>query len=240
MLLIRRASAMKLNSTVALTLVLLILMLGTGYVSAIWGFAIGHEALKGVTQPDARPTSKIKIRNNKSQQQGAVVMLKEEDILATVKARIEGTGKKLKPQKPELQNQNSTKQTSSQTKEAKEAESFQPGFPMSTKNAGVALEVLSARFSGGTLLLKVNFKNEGDKTVRFLSSFLDVTDDQGRALSANTEGLPWELPPNGKTFSATVSISTALLEDVQKLSMTVTDYPEQQLRLQIVDIPVKT
>jgi hypothetical protein len=68
---------------------------------------------------------------------------------------------------------------------------------------------------------------------------LDVTDDQGRALSANTEDLPWELPPNGKIFSGTVSISTALLDDVKKLSMTLTDYPEQQLQLQMLDIPVE-
>lgn len=239
MLLIKRASAMKLNSTVALTLVLLILMLGAGYVSALWGLAVGHEALNGVTQPDARPTNKIKIRKKKSQQREAVVMLKEQDILTNVKARIEGKGKNAKPEKPQPQNQLSSKQISSQTMQVANVEISQPGFPMINKNQGVTLEVLSARFSGGALKLKMNFKNEGDKTVRFLASFLDVTDDQGRALSANTEDLPWELPPNGKIFSGTVSISTALLDDVKKLSMTLTDYPEQQLRLQMLDIPVE-
>lgn len=236
MLLIKRASTMKLNSTVALTLVLLILMLGAGYGSAILGFTVGLEALKGVNQPDARPTNKIKLRKQKSGQQGAVVMLKEEDILTNVRARIEGKGKKVKPEKPSLENQNSTNQTSSQKQMATEIS--QPGFPMINKKQGVTLEVLSARFSGGALQMKVNFKNEGDKSVRFLSSFLDVTDERGRALSANTEGLPWELPPNGKIFSGTVSISTALLDDVKKLSMTLTDYPEQRLRLEMLDIPV--
>lgn len=236
MLLIKRASTMKLNSTVVLTLVLLILMLGAGYGSAILGFTVGLEALKGVNQPDARPTNKIKLRKQKSGQQGAVVMLKEQDILTNVRARIEGKGKKVKPEKPSLENQNSTNQTSSQKQMAMEI--FQPGFPLINKKQGVTLEVLSARFSGGALQMKVNFKNEGDKTVRFLSSFLDVTDERGRALSANTQGLPWELPPNGKIFSGTVSISTALLDDVKKLSMTLTDYPEQRLRLQMLDIPV--
>jgi hypothetical protein len=99
--------------------------------------------------------------------------------------------------------------------------------------------VVSAGYSGGALLIKVNLKNEGDRTVRFLYSFLDVTDDQGRALSANTEGLPTELTANGKTFSGTMSIPTALLDDVNKLSMTLTDYPDQKLRLQVSDIPVK-
>ncbi len=237
MLLIKRASTMKLNSTVALTLALLILMLGAGYGSAIWGFTVGMEALKGVNQPDARPTNKIKRGKHKSGQ-GAVVMLKEEDILTNVRATIEGKGKKVKPEKPLLDNQNRSKQTSSQTKQMTDEESPQPGFPLINKNQGVTLEVLSARFSGGALQLKVNFKNEGNRTVRFLSSFLDVTDDQGRALSANTEGLPWELPPNGKIFSGTVSISTVLLDNVNKLSMTLTDYPEQQIRLQMLEIPI--
>lgn len=236
MLLIKRASAMKLNSTVALTLLLLILMLGAGYMSALWGFTVGLEALKGVNQPDARPTNKIKLRKHKSQQQNPVVMLKEEDIITNVRARTEGKGKKVKPEKPQL-NEQSNKQ-SPQATLVTEVETPQVGFPRINKSQGVTLEVMSARFSGGSLRMKVNFKNEGDKTVRFLSSFLDVTDDRGRALSANTEGLPWELPPNGKIFSATVSISSALLDDVKKLSMTLTDYPEQKLRLQMSDIPV--
>lgn len=236
MLLIKRASAMKLNSTVALTLVLLILMLGAGYMSAIWGLTVGLEALKGVNQPDARPTNKIKLRKRNSQQQNPTVMLKEEDIITNVNARIEGKGKKAKPEKPQLEKQ-SSKQPSPATPVA-DVESLQPGFPLIHKTQGVTLEVRSARFSGGSLRLKVNFKNEGEKTVRFSSSFLDVADDRGRALSANTEGLPWELPPNGKIFSSTVSISSALLDDVKKVSMTLTDYPEQQLRLQMVDIPV--
>jgi hypothetical protein len=229
---------MKLNSTVTLTLVLLILMLGAGYMSAIWGLTIGLEALKGVNQPDARPTNKIKLRKRNSQQQNATVMLKEEDIITNVRARIEGKGKNVKPEKSQPQNQQSSKQTSPQNTQVA-AEIPQSGFPIINKNQGVTLELLSARFSGGALQLKVNFKNEGDRTVRFLSSFLDVTDDQGRALSVNTEGLPGELPPNGKMFSGTVSISTALLEDVKKLSMTLTDYPEQQLRLQMLNIPVQ-
>ncbi len=229
---------MKLNYTVTLTLALLTLMLGAGYTSGRWGFAVGHEALKGVTQPDARPTSKIKKRQPTSQQ-AAVVMLKEEDILNAVKARIEGKGKNAKPQKPQPGNKELS-QTPVETKTLVVKDVPQPGFPVTSQNQGVKLDVVSARYSGGALVLKVNFKNEGDKSVRFLYSFLDVTDDQGRALSANTDGLPTQLPANGKTFSGTMSIPTALLDDVNKLSMTLTDYPDQQLRLQVSNIPVKS
>ena len=228
---------MKLNSTLTLTLMLLAMMLGAGYISAVWGFTMGHEALKAVTQPDARPTSKIKIRKRTSQQQAPVVMLKEEDILTTVKARIEGMGK-VKPEKRlEPDKQGNLQQAPAQNTLTA---ALQPGFPITSRDQGVTLEVLSARYSGGALLLKVNFKNESSKVVRFLYSFLDVTDDQGRTLSASTENLPGELPPDGKTFSGTVRIPTFLLDDVKKLSLKLTDYPDQKLQLQTSNIPVKS
>lgn len=231
---------MKLNSTVALTLVLLTLMLGAGFTSGIWGFTVGVQALKSVTQPDVRPISSIKLRKRTSQQQRAVVMLKEEDILATVKARISGKGNNVKPQKPQPESkESSSKETPTQNTQLAAADVTQSGFPITSRDRGVTLEVLSTRYSGGALLLKMNFKNEGSKTVRFLYSFLDVTDDQGRALSANTSDLPGELPPNGKAFSGTVSIPMAWLDNARKLSLTLTDYPEQQLLLQLSDIPVK-
>ncbi len=228
---------MKLNSTAILTFVLLTLMLGSGYVSGMLAYGIGHEALKIVTKPDARPATKIKVRKPASQKEGAVVMLKEQDILAAVKARISGKGKKVKPQKVRSQAQsNNTVAPKAQLVAAKEAP--QQGFPISNTNQDVTLSVVSARYSGGALVLKLNFKNKGAKTVRFLYSFMDVTDEQGRTLSANAEGLPEELPPDGNNFAGTISIPTALLDDVKKLSLQLTDYPEQQLQLQVANIPV--
>lgn len=230
---------MKLNYNVTLTLILLTLMLGAGYMSSRLGFAVGHEAIEGVSQPDARPTSKIKNRKAASTQQGALVLLKEEDILNTVKARIEGKGKNAKPEKPQPQNKALAQEKPAQKPQVAKKVVYQPGFPITSRNQKVTLDVVSTDYSGGALLIKVNLKNEGDRNVRFLYSFLDVTDDQGRALSANTEGLPTELTANGKTFSGTMSIPTALLNDVNKLSMTLTDYPDQKLRLQVSNIPVK-
>ena len=57
-------------------------------------------------------------------------------------------------------------------------------------------------------------------------------------MSAITEGLPGELPADGQEFSGTVSIPTALLEDSKKLSLTLTDYPDQKLQLKMSEIPV--
>ena len=62
--------------------------------------------------------------------------------------------------------------------------------------------------------------------------------EQGRALSAITEGLPGELPPDGQEYNGTVSIPSALIENAQKLSLTLTDYPDQRLQLKMSEIPV--
>ena len=227
---------MKLNSTAILTLVLLTLMVGSGYLSSVFAYGIGREALKSVTKPDARPATKIKVRKPTSQKEGAIVMLKEQDILNTVKARIAGKGKKVRPQKVRKTTQsNNTIAPKAQLVAATEAP--QPGFPISNTSNGVTLSVTSARYAGGAMVLKLDFKNKGDKTVRFLYSFMDITDDRGRALSANTQGLPEELPPDGNN-TGTVSIPTALLDDVKSLSLQLTDYPDQQLQLRVANIPV--
>ncbi|WP_009632775.1 hypothetical protein [Synechocystis sp. PCC 7509] len=226
---------MKLNSTAILTLVLLTLMVGSGYLSSVLAYGIGHEALKSVTKPDARPATKIKVRKPTSQKEGSVVMLKEQDILNTVKARISGKGKKVRPQKVRTTQSNNSVAPKAQLVAA--TETPQAGFPISNTNQDVTLSVTSARYSGGALVLKLDFKNKGDKTVRFLYSFMDVTDDRGRALSANTEGLPEELPPDGNN-TGTISIPTALLDDVKSLSLQLTDYPDQQLQLFVANIPV--
>ena len=67
----------------------------------------------------------------------------------------------------------------------------------------------------------------------------DVSDDKGRTLSASTDGLPAELPANGPAFSGTVSVPTPLLDDVKRISLSLTDYPAQRLRLVVSDIPVE-
>lgn len=81
---------MKINSTVALTLILLALMFGAGLISAAGGIVIGREALKGITQPDTRPAGSV--ANRKPPRQKEVSILKEEDLIESAKARMNGTG----------------------------------------------------------------------------------------------------------------------------------------------------
>ena len=228
---------MRLDSTVILTLTLLTLMLSTGSVSAFWGFTLGSAALEGVSTPDSRPTNKFANSKTNSSTPEGVIMLKEKEILKAVKARIEGKNKNAANKRQNRGNRKGSKVE--QTISAKKEEKLQPGFPIKAENDGVSLSVQSARFSGGALELQVKMQNKSSETARFLYTFLDVIDDKGRTLSASTEGLPAELPPQGPTYIGKVIIPTALLDEVKKISLTLTDYPAQKLRLEVSDIPVE-
>jgi hypothetical protein len=123
---------MAVNSTVVLTLILLALMFGAGVTSSVLGFTTGREALKGTTQPDVRPSN-----NAGSGKQGTVAskdqvsILKEKDILKTVKARktrffMVATHKKKRPRQILKQ----TRQALNQPQPKKRARQMPvPSFP---------------------------------------------------------------------------------------------------------------
>ncbi|MEG4809232.1 hypothetical protein QUA82_16500 [Microcoleus sp. F8-D3] len=227
---------MAVNSTVVLTLILLALMFGAGVTSSVWGFTIGREALQGTTQPDVRPSNNAGSgKPGKTASKDQVSILKEKDILATVKARVEGRD----PEKTTAGANTKTEKASSKPAAAKKpAANASAKFPLNSRDGGITLEVSAASQRNNSMLLDVSMKNEGSQAVRFLYSFLNVTDDRGRALSATAEDLPSELPPNGQVYYGTVSIPTALLENAKEVSLTLTDYPSQKLQLQISGIPV--
>jgi hypothetical protein len=226
-------SIKRLNPAAVVTITLLALMLVGGVLSGIWGFALGREALKGVNQPDARPTAK---RNQKESQlhPKPLVFLKEGEIIKTVRTRIQEKGNQAKPEKKEAEN----KEKSVAKAEAAQKPPSQPGFPISAKDKGVVLEIRSTRQQEGFLLLDVSLKNESSQPVQFVYTFLDITDNWGRPMSANTEGLPGELPANSEAFTGTVNIPNSVLENADQLSLTLTDYPDQKIRLQAVGIPI--
>lgn len=210
-------------------------MTGAGVISSACGFAIGREALKGITQPEIRPINNTgNQKKNNLPRRAQSLLLKEDDILADVKAQIEGDGK------GNSSSQKNKALTSEETSEkpASQSPETQAGFPLKSVDRDVLLEVTSVRQQGGFFSLDVRLQNNSDRSVRFLYSFLNVTDDQGRVLSANTEGLPTDLPARSKSFQGTVKISSVSLEETSKLALTLTDYPEQRLQLQVSGIPV--
>lgn len=65
-------------------------MFATGLISGTWGYALGREGLKGVKQPDVRPASSVGESTGNQTRGEDLVLLKEEEILKSVKARMEG------------------------------------------------------------------------------------------------------------------------------------------------------
>jgi hypothetical protein len=224
---------MKINRTVVLTLLLLIAMLASGGVSGMLGFTLGSEALKGITQPDISPNKKQAVKKRAPKQ--SVEMLSEQDIIKQVKEHI-NKNKNAKPDKAPPPAKSDAKDKNKEPDKNKN--STQGSFPFTVKDQGVTLEVKSSSIKDNNFVLSLGLKNETTKPIRFLYSFLNVSDDQGNALTSVTEGLPGELPGNNEEFTGTVSIPNSLLKDAQKLSLNLTDYPDQKLQLKVVNIPV--
>jgi hypothetical protein len=211
---------------------LLFLMIGAGVTSASLGYKMGRDALKGITQPDTRPVSNVSDAQGKPlRREGKLALLKEQDIITNVKARIGGG-------KTEAASDKAGSGTAAPKASPSPAEKTS-GLPLSVENRAVKLEVTGVAKQGNNLVLDVNLLNNSSKAVQFLYSSLEVTNDQGRLLTAETQGLPEELAPNGKAAPGKISIPTDLLDNAKSLSLTLTDYPEQQVQLKLSGIPVE-
>lgn len=230
---------MKLNSAFSLTLLLLLAMSGASVASALLGYKMGYEALKGVSQPEDNPTQKFANKKKSSEKPQAFKPLNEKTILIKVYNHIQGHHKKEAEKKTTDSPEKAPEPKKSPDKVSSASASSQVAqLPLRTSDQGVSLAVVKATQQGGSLLLDINLKNEGEKAVQFLYSFLEIKDNQGRSLGAITEGLPSEVPPNGANFAGVVRIPTGLVDNDQSLSLNLTDYPDQKLKLAIAGIPV--
>lgn len=226
---------MKLNSTATFTLVLLVLMVGAGIFSATTGYSIGSDALKGVTQPDSQPHTKSDdpssdLKAEESKVEGMPV-LKEEEILKEVKEQMNAGSRGSSGAKAIDQEDTKNDDDQPDRQTAK--------FPFIGQDRGIKLEVNATRRQGDMVVFDVSIQNESNQPVKFLYSFLSITDDEGRILTGETAGLPSELPPKSERYTGTVRLSSSLLENARKVSLQLSDYPNQQVQLEVQDIPVK-
>lgn len=228
------AQTVRLRASLLYTLSMLFLMIVAGIVGMTLGNSLGRDALKGVTQPDFGLSSRTTTREDEDEPAPGqeVAFLSEAEILTQVKERLANKG--AAPAKPVVP----VEAAAAIEEDAEGDRPAQVGFPIVSKDGGVLMEVVGVQPDGGSLVLEVNLRNEGTKPVRFLYSFLDVTDDQNRPLSATAEGLPGELQPLSDTFSGRIRIPKALVDGVDSLVVSLTDYPEQKIQLKLSGIPV--
>ncbi|MBK4728945.1 hypothetical protein JJD41_03435 [Oxynema sp. CENA135] len=231
---------MRINPTIALTLFLLAMMFGAGGLSASWGLKLGKDALKDVTQPDVRPSNGTGDNTGNSGRGAPLKLLKEEEVIKRVEAQMDGKV----PVEPEPKEQKPSPAPKAETPEKTEPkaeenkEEKDDRFPIAARDRDVTFEVRSVKKEENSLILDVSLKNESDRSIQFLYSFLNVTDDRGRVLSASTDGLPGDLPPDARVYTGTVSIPTSLLDDAKQVSMSLTDYPDRELQLDMSPIPI--
>ncbi len=224
---------MKLNSTVTFTFGLLALMVGAGIVSGFSGFAIGTEALKGITQPDSRPQkTRAKSANNAEAKDGMVLM-NEATIVKAMKDRMASTAKG-----GGRSDRGTAEKPATEEKQADKALPIAK-LPVSSKVEDVTLEVVASRREDTATLLDLAIRNNSSKPIQFRYTFLTVTDNQGQLITAETIGLPTEIPPNGEKFSGSVKLSRDSAQDAKTVTLELSDYPEQKLLFRLADIPVQ-
>lgn len=88
---------MAVNPTVVLTFFLLFLMMGAGLLSGTWGYSLGRQALRGITQPDSSPSRQLghteasaTEASSGSSREKNMTFMDEAALIEGVKARISG------------------------------------------------------------------------------------------------------------------------------------------------------
>jgi hypothetical protein len=225
---------MKTKSTVILILTLFVMMLAAGSTSAFISYLMGQQALRVVTQPEVKTDNKLRKKPLTGPHKG-LQLVDEKAVLVEVYNLIH-TEDDSASQNEQSQLPKSNHLVTHTIQE--ELESNSTILPIKNSSQGVTLELVTAKTDGSSFLLDLNLKNEGSETIRFLYSFIDVRDEQGKVISAIPEGLPGELPANGQNFRGSLKIPLALLDQSNHISLTLTDYPDQKLELKLTEIPV--
>jgi hypothetical protein len=237
--LLKKASSsvaqLQLDRSVKFNLGLLAGVIMLGVLSAVAGFLFGHESLKGVTQPDMNPFVGTSTPKRQYPRQGTY-LLKESEILAKVERETKNISK---PDATQKSAQSAGKKDSSKTATSSPSPAPQTSLPISVQSQGMRLEVRSLTVDGDGMTLDVTMQNGGAKEVQFLYDFLDISDDQSLFLSTEVKGLPTKFAPKSESFSGVIQIFGASADSIKWLSLSLADYPDQNIELKIPKILLK-
>jgi hypothetical protein len=236
------AQQLRRDPSVKFSLFLLSGVLVIGIFSAVVGYFFGYQSLKGVTQPDKNPFLGTSASGEEYPRQGSP-FVSEQDIINQVEKQIKGISKSQQAAKKEAAQANKDKDKD-RDKNATASPSPKDGnaksLPIVAKSQGVTLEIRSVSFTEGNTTLDVTLRNEGNAPVQFLYDFLDVTDNQSQTFSTEVKGLPTDLKPKSETYSGTIKIIGVSEEASKALTLSLSDYPEQRIKLEASGIPIKS
>ena len=238
----KSAQQLSRDPSVKFSLFLLSGVLVIGIVTAVVGYFLGYQSLKGVTQPDKNPFLGTSASGEDYPRQGSP-FVSEQDIINQVEKQIKGISKSQQAAKKEAAQANKDKDKD-KDKNATASPSPKDGnaksLPIVAKSQGVTLEIRSVSFAEGNTTLDVALRNEGNAPVQFLYDFLDVTDNQSQTFSTEVKGLPSDLKPKSETYSGTIKIIGVSQEASKALTLSLSDYPEQRIKLEASGIPIKS
>ncbi|WP_298977260.1 hypothetical protein [uncultured Thermosynechococcus sp.] len=201
-------------------------------VTALIGYHLGRESLRGVSQPVVNPILGSAVNANDQSQGERSPILDEAQIIAQTKARIaemtQSSGDREIVPAP----------TASNEPPATDSEASRP-LPIVAEDKGVRLEISRVDTIGQDLALHVSLKNDSSQGVQFIYTFLEIKNDKGTLLSALTEGLPTELPAGSDLVKGTILIPKSLLGNTKTLTLRLASYPNQDVQLQAANIPVE-
>jgi hypothetical protein len=204
-----------------------------GIASSYLGYLMGQEALKAVTQPEVNSEDKINRQKPVGGDYKGLKILNEKEILVKVYDRMNDREEENQPE--------SLSQTEGVDLVDEDSQSNSIDsrfFPIATQTRGVTLKISHAEFQGSSLLLGLNLRNDSQREVSFLYSFLDIRDDRGKSLSAIPNGLPGTIPANSENFQGSLKIPTVLLANSKTISLSLSDYPQQDIELKLPQIPI--
>ena len=228
----------KLSSGAQFTFFLLGIMFLIGAVTGGVGYFFGRNSLRGITQPDLNPFLNASTDPSEAPRQ-SLSFLKEEELIKKVQAQTRGST--AKPETPEKKD----KDKPGQDEDDKKTEAKQPdvqkadgSFPIRLESGNVKMDIRSLVQKDDEIVLNVAMVNGSDNPVQFIYTFLDITDNKGYSLSSEVIGIPETLQAKSDTHVGTIRVLDTPPGAATRLSLSLTDYPDQKVNLKIKDIPV--
>jgi uncharacterized sporulation protein YeaH/YhbH (DUF444 family) len=227
--------SLKSDRTLLLTSILLFFMLAAGIASGVLGFISGHEALKGVTQPDIRPNNN-KGGNQQNINTKGLELIKEQEVIANVKKQM-GIDE---PKKDAQQAKDAKKKAADFEKAVKNDPKTGLPFvklPIVKEDQGITMTVKSIEAKGNSVKIGMTLSNRGSQPVNFGQGTVSVTTDRAQSVNASTNGLPNSLAANGQEVKITLTIPKNALDKVKSVSLQLTDV-DKKLQLETSGVPV--
>lgn len=232
----------KLGSAAKFTLFLLAVMFLVGAATGAVGYVFGRNSLRGITQPDLNPFLNNGSGDSSQSPRQGVTFLKEDELIRKVQAQTRGTSAKPKP-KPADKKADEKKEEAK--KDEKKPEAKKPevkkadgSFPVRLESQNVKMDIRSLVQTDEEIILNVAMVNGSNQPVQFIYTFLDITDNKGYSLTSEVIGIPETLNANSETYVGTIRVLDTPPGAATRLSMRLTDYPDQKVNLEIKDIPV--